>query len=479
MIHVKTFFVLVVSLAALAVGGCGKESGQEAPESAARPVSEAPSMARSAPDAGSIERVSVTASGQGPTVQAAVDQAIRLAYEQVNGKAFDAATLNVDAGFEGRFGDASIEASSSAYADVILTQTQGAVSDFRLLSQSESDGVFSVDVEASVEKFERPASASQLRVAVSPLRTDRNSFVIGSRSVAAADVSDQIGTTISQALLDSRRVTILDREFDAEIQQELGRIDAGNWQNNDRLRLGQQLAADFLVVGKIDRFEYTRHTRKMRTSDRELEWYSGGASLTVRVVNVATGQVQFSESFDVQLPETKPTSLGTSVDTSSIVAEMAQSLAAPASQQVVLSLFPITVVDVDGEDIVLSQGGDVVEEGQLYEIVLRGKEIRDPQTGNVLGRIEKPCCQVLVTTVTPEMSYGVLRNAAIEDVSAVFAPGALELRGRVEQPQVAATTPAPQPAAQQPAPAPARQEPPKQAAPEPAPVPEADEDPDW
>ena len=479
MMYAKNYFVLALWLLAVAISGCGKEPVQEALQPAAAAAVEEPSMARSAPDGGGVERVSVKATGQGPTVQVAVDRAIRLAFEQVNGKAFDAATLNVDAGFKGQFGDSSIEASSSAYADVILTQTQGAVRDFRLLSQSEADGVVNVEIEASVERFEQPESASQLRVAVSPLRTDRNSFVIGSRSVAATDVSDQIGTTISQALLDSRRVTILDREFDAEIQKELGRIDAGNWQSNDRLRLGQQLAADFLVVGKIDRFEYTRHTRKMRTSDKELEWYSGGASLTVRVVNVATGQVQFSDSFDVQLPETKPTSLGTSVNTSSILTEMVQSLAAPASQQVVLSLFPITVVDVDGENIVLSQGGDVVEEGALYEIVLRGKEIKDPQTGAVIGRIEKPCCQILVTTVTPEMSYGILKNSTIADVGAVFAPGALEVRGRVQPPQVAATAPAPQPVAQQPAPAPVRQEAPKPAEPAPKSVPAADEDPDW
>jgi len=336
-----------------------------------------------------------------------------------------------------------------------------------------------VEIEASVERFEEPESASQLRVAVSPLRTDRNSFVIGSRSVGATDVSDQIGSEISQALLDSRRVTILDREFDTEIEKELGRIDDGDWQSSDRLRLGQQLAADFLLVGKIDRFEYRRHSRTMRTSDKELEWYSGGASLTVRLVNVATGQVQFSGSFDVQLPETKPTSLGTSVNTSSIVADMIQSLAAPASQQVVLSLFPITVVDVDGEDIVLSQGGDLVEEGALYEIVLRGKEIKDPQTGTVIGRIEKPCCQILVTTVTPEMSYGILKNSSISDVGAVFAPGALQMRGRVEPPQVAAAVSAPKPVAQQAAPAPVGQETPKGAEAASKTIPEADEDPDW
>ena len=465
------FSVLAISLAAIAVSSCGKDSVESASQPTAAPVVEESSMARNAPDAGSIERVAVKATGQGPTVQVAVDQAIRLAYEQVNGKAFEAATVSVDAGFKGQFGDSSIEASSSAYADVIVTQTQGAVSDFRLLSQSESDGVVSVQIEASVEQFVKPESAGQLRVAFAPLRTDRSSFSVGGKSVSSADIAQQVTDTLSQAVLKSRRATVLDREFDADLQRELGRIDASNWQNSDRLRLGQQLAADFLVVGRLDRFDYTKHTRKLRSSDREIVSYSGGASLLVRVINVATGQVQISETFNVELPETKPTSLGQSINVDKIVTDLVAGISAPASRQVTLSLFPITIVDVDGEDVVLSQGGDLVEEGQLYEVVLRGKEIKDPQTGGVIGRIEKPCCTILVTTVTPEMSYGIVTDSRIPDVGTAFSPGALELRGKVAQ--------APQPvAAQAVASAPAK--PVQQSAPRPSPQPEeVEEDSDW
>jgi len=423
--------ILLFGLAALMIDGCGQEAAEPQPEPQAAAVVERQSIARSAPDAGGVERVAVKASGKGPTVQVAVDRAIRLAFEQVNGKAFDAATLSIDAGIIGQIGDRSIQAPSSGFAELVYTETHGAVSEFRLLSQNEADGMVEVVIEASVEKFVKPESASQLRVAISPLRLIQSSFTIGSKSVSSAKIAQQITDDISDALLRSKRVTVLDREFDTEIQRELGRIDAGNWKNEDRLRLGQQLAADFLVVGRLDRFEYTKHVRKLRTSDKQIVSYSGGASLLVRVVNVATGQVQVAETFDVEVPETKPTSMGRTVDTAQIVAELVQGLTDSATKQITLSLFPVTVVDVDGEDIVLSQGGDMVDEGQIYQIVLRGKEITDPQTGRVIGRIEKPCCTVLVTTVTPDMSYGVVKDKQIADVAAVFKPGALEVRGAV------------------------------------------------
>jgi hypothetical protein len=68
--------------------------------------------------------------------------------------------------------------------------------------------------------------------------------------------------------------------------------------------------------------------------------------------------------------------------------------------------------------------------GVDYEVVLRGKEITDPQTGRVIGRLEKPCCIIGVTRVTNDLSYATVLESMV-DLHAVFAPGALEVRGPV------------------------------------------------
>jgi hypothetical protein len=113
-------------------------------------------------------------------------------------------------------------------------------------------------------------------------------------------------------------------------------------------------------------------------------------------------------------------------------------------------LFPVTVVAVDGTDVVLSQGGSLLTQGDVYDVVLRGKEVTDPQTGRVIGRLEKPCCTVLVSRVTADLSYATVVKSSM-DIAAAFAPGALELRGPGRRPvAVAAEMPAtnPQTAAQ-------------------------------
>jgi hypothetical protein len=49
-----------------------------------------------------------------------------------------------------------------------------------------------------------------------------------------------------------------------------------------------------------------------------------------------------------------------------------------------------------------------------------GAEIKDPQTGESLGRIETPCCEVVVDRVIPKMSDGHPENvrAPLDGVSA-------------------------------------------------------------
>jgi len=58
-----------------------------------------------------------------------------------------------------------------------------------------------------------------------------------------------------------------------------------------------------------------------------------------------------------------------------------------------------------------------------------GEEMKDPQTGQSLGRVEQPCCIVDVDHVTPTMSYGTIHDVAanLDQV----APGGLQLRQTV------------------------------------------------
>ena len=81
----------------------------------------------------------------------------------------------------------------------------------------------------------------------------------------------------------------------------------------------------------------------------------------------------------------------------------------------------------------------MIKEGTRYAIVTMGAEMKDPQTGQSLGRVESPCCDLVVDRVTPNLSYGRLENVrvALEDLPA----GALQVRDELKGNAVAQTAP--------------------------------------
>ncbi|WP_240939353.1 hypothetical protein [Diaphorobacter sp. HDW4A] len=97
--------------------------------------------------------------------------------------------------------------------------------------------------------------------------------------------------------------------------------------------------------------------------------------------------------------------------------------------------FSVTVVSHDGVNVVLSQSGQLMKEGTRYAMVYVGAEMKDPQTGQRLGRVESPCCDLMTDRVTPNFSYGRLENVRgqLDQLPA----GALQVREQLKEVAVA------------------------------------------
>jgi hypothetical protein len=175
---------------------------------------------------------------------------------------------------------------------------------------------------------------------------------------------------------------------------------------------------------------YNKISRKLQTSDRELVSFNGGWSISQRLVNVATKQIMQSSTLEGKAPSVAPTTLGASVDKNATLQFMEDDIVKKATEAIILRTFPISVVEIDGDTVVLSQGGKSISVNSLYQIYSLGKEIKDPQTGQSLGRLEKYCCDVLIERVTPTMTYGTLKNKKI-DLAGVK-PNDLQLRELVK-----------------------------------------------
>ncbi|HEY8026740.1 MAG TPA: CsgG/HfaB family protein [Burkholderiaceae bacterium] len=402
------------------------------------PTDQAATSHGQVPDVGKIEHVKVNATGAGMTPGAAINDALKTAVMQVNGTVVNSISANLntlshvtaDVDIQSDQGTDSAKATAVVqgqhFAEMIISESHGLVSSFKVLKltpPATKGDPYAVDIEAQVAKFVAPADAGKIKVVVAPLYSDKTAFNIGGHMVPAQQVLNALHRKIVDALSQTGRFTVLDRQFEGELQNELDMINAGKSVNTDVAKLGQALSADLVWVGVINDFSYDKHVRHLQTSTRDLVSFSGGWTVSQRMINLATRQIFQSASLQGSAPSIAPTTLGTNFDEAGTIGRMEADLVKKISEAILLRTFPVSVVDRDGNNVVLSQGGSALNENGRYAIYLQGKELKDPQTGQSLGRMENLCCEVVINRVTPTVSYGVLENVKVK-LDGV-APGAL------------------------------------------------------
>lgn len=409
---------LVLSLSACdqAKSIFGKSSADKPAEAAAVPATPAVNPASpvaALPDVGKVGTVAVNAKGTGASAAEAIDEAMRLALKQVNGTTMDLSSEQFKVTLSLFRGKNSEALRGTAFAEHVVQSAGGAITSFKVnsIDGPDSRGFYKADIDASVAKFTHSAvDSKKLKIVIAPLRFDGTTFVVGGRSVPADKVAEEPRQQILAALTNAGRFTVLDRDMGGDVAQELDLITSGSAPRGEIGKLGQAMSADVIWVGKIGSYAYNRHARQLQTSDRELVSYTGGWSVSQKLVNVATRQIMLSESLRGEAPSVGATTMGSGVDGDKISENMQNDIANRIVSGIISRTFPVTVISREGSAVVLSQGGQAVREGARYRLVYTGKEIFDPQTNQSLGRVESDCCEVVIDRVMPTMSQGHLER---------------------------------------------------------------------
>lgn len=446
----RTNLATVLLAGALALTACAKKEEPKAvAPTAAAPV--APPVAPR-PDVGKIEHATVTTQGIGATPDAAVQAALRLAIMEVNGESIDAGSIAVKFGLDVASGQTAASLRGSAFAEEVTSRSKGTISNFKLISLIEPTTAgqsYKANIEAAIAKFSAPADSKKIKIVISPLHVPGNEFDVGGRAVAASKIAEEVRQRLIDALTATGRFSVLDRDFGPEALSELDLIASGQTPSDQMAKLSQTLSADIVWVGTINDFGYHRNARHLSVSDRDLISYSGGWSVSQRIVNISTRQVLLSDTLHEQVPATEPTTMDRGVDGAQLTNTMESEVVDRTVSAILSRTFPVVVVSKEGNDVILSQGGQAVKVGARYAIVAAGKELKDPQTGESLGRTETPCCDVVIDRVSSKLAYGHMENVkiALDSVDPVGLQVREELKppAAANSPAVAASTHSQQP----------------------------------
>jgi hypothetical protein len=335
-----------------------------------------------------IDYVTVDAQGNGETKNEATQEALINAIGQVNGLQMAAkskASLSYKATVKDNIEE---EESFEELKETVSSKTKGVIRSWSVISAQPPSGeeysLWEVEIKATIARHKMSAQVNRKRLAVVPFRV--------LSAVKEKDFSRLFAKSLNAYLTQSRKFAMIDRKYSHEQKKELRLIQGSNFKIEEAARTGNQLGADYLILGVIDNAHKKSNTIQMRTTGRSITKTKTQVDLSYRVLDVASGQIkyagEFSKSFSGEVSFN----------------EAAKVAANGVGRAIVAGIFPIHVVSVNGENITLGQGGKALKSGDILKLIKYGNKITDPYTGESLGRVEIEIGSVKITSVQAKTS---------------------------------------------------------------------------
>jgi curli biogenesis system outer membrane secretion channel CsgG len=273
------------------------------------------------------------------------------------------------------------------YRQDIERITRGVIKSYRVVQKgvSPGSGQTFVRVVATIPTYRPSEHLKRLKLAVVPLaihpklQADRD----------ARKFADDVSAALESSLTQSRRFAMLDRRFGAQASRELSSIIGGATPIEETVKLGMTAGADYIVVAALR--DYAAQNVEGRSPlGRPIVRLNAPVAIDVRVIDIATRQIKYAQSY--VHPGRLPASVNLNQHAANIGAEIGESIGA--------AIFPIAVVALSGVHATFNQGGETVQVGRRYSLVVLGRNLVDPYTKESLGQEEHEVGRAEVISVT-------------------------------------------------------------------------------
>jgi TolB-like protein len=357
-----------------------------------------------------LNYVTVESRGTGSSAKAAVYDAITEALGQVNGMQIASQTSHAIAELSVATKDGEDYFASEAFKQQVQTATKGIIKNYHVISlgpDPDDNNLWNAHIQATIAKYKVSKQTQRLRMALVPFRINPNV----SDSNKAAKFEQLFAQALVSYLTQTRKFAILDREFMKEQNLELNLIQGSNFAVEEMARLGNQLGTDYIIVGAIDDVVDKRWTQTMETTGKKFAMHQFGSQISYQIIDVATGQVLFSDMYD-----RSDKSRGKGPKYTALARNAADSV----GQKIINAIYPIVVTSVRGKTVYLAQGGGTIKADQKMELIKYGDLIIDPYTKESLGREEIQIGMIRITKVQSKMAQAKIITSSI-DLAAEFA----------------------------------------------------------
>tara|TARA_B110000014_G_C20124848_1_gene598305 strand:- start:517 stop:1782 length:1266 start_codon:yes stop_codon:yes gene_type:complete len=374
---------------------------------------------------GNTEVVNIEVEGLGTSERNAIDLALTEAMGRVNGRSIESEVLSQTSETTKSDNDSFEYLGSEEYQNEIKSKTKGVVESYNLISSGKDvTGLYRVKLSVSVIKFKPSKSANRKRIAVLPLQVRNNCCRVGSTSINGEALGPELTAAVSAYLVQTRKFTVLDRAYEGQASTERDRLAGANVPITELAKLGQSLVADYVLVGTINNIVLREQERKLSTVDRIVKSIQGNVAISYRIIDVPTGQVKFAETYNKRISG----EIKSLEDAAQASLEAAQLTASNIGLKILEAIYPFVIESIDGDQVTIGTGGDVIQVGQQFRLIQYGEKVRDSYTKESLGRKESVIGMVEITEVTPKISYGKIINTSVKDLQSKFKPKSFIIR---------------------------------------------------
>lgn len=391
-----------------------------------------------AASAAAVEDEIVTASGLGSTYRAAIVEALRSAVESHDGVAISAnemseisaQELNVSSNGE----ETDRQGINSSITKGLQTFAKGRIKSYVVLSENfnQTTGKYQVQVEVHFTgKYQVGLpEGNRRRMAISNFRPTGATFSHYGQQGSTEEWVKVLGDKLNERLVQTRKFTILDRAYDAEVKDELARLCGANAAKDDAVRLNQKLGTDYLLVGVVKFFPVVAPGVNPQTGQPLPIASQPFAEVSYRVLLAPTGQLKWADTVKVDTCTIPASTLDEFISAS------AEAAAAELVEKMTAAILPPEIVKVSSaERIILGEGGKTMRVGERYTVYVLGDTLVDTRTGEALDEEAEPVGTIEITEVDNKLSYARL----VEGDLGKMAVGS-RLR-RVERPAAAPNPP--------------------------------------
>lgn len=351
----------------------------------------------------------VPATGFGKTYREAIDDALVSALQQKKGVILSS-ELHTFMSDKGRV---ESKTGSSRESKTILEESisrdlkkgaKGDIDGYEVLSSEMEDGQHKVTVAV---RFKKPYAetvglphSNRRKMVVATFRPTGTTFSRSGSALGTADWARSLGQKLNEQLTQTRKFTMLERDFNTEIAAEMARISASDAAPGEAIKLNQKLGTDYLVVGTITFSDVAAPTVNPFTGETRMPASATFAEVSYRVLLAPTGQLKWADTVRVDA------SAFAALDATQFITVSSEQAAAEICASILSAIYPFSVEGKTSSGLlVIGQGGKTVFVGERLTVFTLGEKVRDSRTGEVLDRIEDEIGTVEIVRVQEKLSY--------------------------------------------------------------------------